>query len=385
MEDKKRRVCVIITSRAHYGRFKYILRELKNTPSIELQIIVGASAVLNRYGDVMKDIEKDGFHINAKLTMNIEGGTPISMSKTTGLGVIEFSSIFENLQPDIVLIRGDRFEVLSAAIAASYMNITIAHIEGGDVTGSIDESVRHAITKLAHIHFPTNRNSAERIVKLGENPSKIYLAGSPDIEFVKNCDLSPLHDLYQKYGGVGENVDISGKYLVVLQHPVTTEYGKGYKQVQNTLLEINSLDTPTIWLWPNTDAGTEEISKGIRTFREENDIKGNIHFFRHLSSEDYTRLINNSMCLIGNSSTGIKESSYLGIPVVNIGSRQSGRLRGKNVIDVECDQEQIRNAILKQIEHGKYEPEEIYSGNPSKVIPDVLSKCDLDVQKKISY
>ncbi len=383
--EEKRKVCVIITSRAHYGRFKHILRELKNTPSIELQIIVGASAVLNRYGDIIKDIEKDGFHINAKLTMNIEGGTPLSMSKTTGLGIIEFSSVFDNLNPDIVLVRGDRFEVLSAAIAASYMNITIAHIEGGDVTGSIDESVRHAITKLSHIHFPTNRDSAERLVRLGENPSKIFLAGSPDIEFIKNCDLSPLHDLYQRYGGVGEKADISGKYLVVLQHPVTTEYGEGYKQIQHTLQAINNLDTPTIWLWPNMDAGSEEIAKGIRTFREENDVKGNIHFFRHLSSEDYTRLINNCSCLIGNSSTGIKESSHLGIPVVNIGTRQAGRLRGKNVIDCEYNQEQIRNAIQRQVEHGKYESEEIYTGTPSKVIPEVLSQCSLDVQKRISY
>lgn len=385
MEDKKRKVCVIITSRAHYGRFKHILRELKNNPSIELQIIVGASAVLSRYGNVISDIEKDGFEVNSRLTINVEGGTPISMSKTTGLGVIEFSSIFENLKPDIVLLRGDRYEVLSAAIAASYMNIVIAHIEGGDVTGSIDESVRHAITKLSHIHFPTNKDSAERLAKLGENPNKIFLAGSPDIEFIKKCDLSPIYDLYQRYGGVGTNVDISGKYLVVLQHPVTTEYGEGYKQVQHTLQAINSLDIPTIWLWPNTDAGTEEIAKGIRTFREENDIKGNIHFFRHLSPEDYTRLINNCSCLIGNSSTGIKESSFLGTPVVNIGSRQSGRLRGKNVIDAKYDQEQIRNAIITQVNHGKYEPEEIYSGEPSKVIPEVLSNCSLDVQKRISY
>lgn len=384
MENKKRKICVVITSRAHYGRFKPLLKELKNHPNVELQIVVGASAILSKYGPIVQSIENEGFKINGKLTISIEGGTPICMAKTTGLGIIEFSSIFENLNPDIVLIRGDRFEVLAAAIAASYMNIVLAHIEGGDVTGSIDESVRHSITKLAHIHFPTNKESEGRLIKLGEDPYKIFLAGSPDIEFIKNCDLSPLNELYQKYGGVGEVVDISREYLVVLQHPVTTEFGKGTDQIKETIQVIDDLNIPTIWVWPNVDAGTEEIAKGIRTFRENNPAK-NIHFFRHLSPEDFIRLINNCNCLVGNSSAGIKEGLYLGIPVVNVGTRQQGRLKGKNVMDVNYNKEEIKQAILKQLEHGKYPQENLYDGNPSKVICEVLTTCKLDIQKRINY
>ena len=384
--NKKRKICVVITNRAQYGRYKHILTELKNNPRIELQIIVGASALLDKYGSIIEDIEKDGFHVDIKLTMSVEGGSPISMAKTTGLGIIEFSSALENLNPDIVLVRGDRFEVLAAAIAAAYMNIVVAHIEGGDVSGSIDESVRHSITKLAHIHFPTNEEAYNRLIKMGENSENIFLVGSPDIEFIRKIKTTPLENLFDRYGGIGESLDLKDKYLVVLQHPVTSEYEEGIKQIEETLHAVEDLDIPTIWIWPNTDAGTEHIAKGIRKFREFNNTD-NIHFFRNLAPEDYIRLISNCACLVGNSSSGIKEGSHLGIPVVNIGTRQKGRLREHNVVDAVYDKEEIKNKIKSQANHGPYKTKNIYSADnePSKIISKILSECELNTQKKICY
>jgi len=254
--------------------------------------------------------------------MLVEGGTPLSMSKTTGVGLLEFSTIFENLKPDIVVIRGDRFEILAPAIAAAYMNIPLAHIEGGDVTGTIDESVRHSVSKLAHIHFPTNNLSAERLIKMGEDPKNVHMAGSLNNEFLTNCDLSFPSDLFEKYGGVGEKLDLVKGYILVMQHPVTTEYGKGLEQIKETLKAIHELKLPTIMLWPNVDAGTDHISKGIRLYREQNKDTGFLHIFRNLHPEDFARVLKHCNCFIGNSSAGIIESSFLGTPSVNIGSRQ---------------------------------------------------------------
>jgi len=168
-----KKICVVITNRAHYARGKLVLKAINEHPELELQLIVAGSALIDKYGNIMTKIEEDGFKINKKITMLLEGGTPTAMAKTTGVGLLEFSTAFENLEPDIVLIRGDRYEILAPAIAASYLNIPLAHIEGGDVTGTIDESVRHAVTKLAHLHFATNELSKERILKMGEIPENI--------------------------------------------------------------------------------------------------------------------------------------------------------------------------------------------------------------------
>src|SRR3989338_1213319 len=180
----KKKVCFVITNRVHYTRCKQLIQQLKNHPQLELQLVVAASALLPKYGDVTSELERDGVPIHAKINMLLEGGSPITMAKTTGLGLLEMSTVLENLKPDVVLVRGDRYEVLAIAIAAAYMNIPLAHIEGGDVTGTIDESVRHAITKLAHLHFPTNELSKERIIKMGEDPKQVHNVGSLDIEYL---------------------------------------------------------------------------------------------------------------------------------------------------------------------------------------------------------
>ncbi len=380
-----KRVCVVLTSRAQYGRSIHLLKALKKHPDVDLQIVLGGAAIINKYGDISSQIEKDGFIINYKVVMAIEGGSPLTMAKTTGLGLLEFATAFDNLKPDVVIVRADRFETLAPAIAAAYMNIPLAHIEGGDVTGTIDESVRHAITKLAHVHFPTNKLSAERLLKMGEDSKNIYNVGSLDNEFLLKANLKPIPELFEKYGGVGSRFDILQPYLVVMYHPVTTEFEIARENINQVLSAVHEMNMPAIWLWPNMDAGTEKIASGIRTFRE--NIKDNkISFFKNLEPEDYVRLMNNCACLVGNSSSGIKEGAFLGTPVVNIGTRQQGRMRASNVVDVIDDKDKIKEAIIKQVKNGRYPKSEIYGeGNTSERIANVIANLNVDVQKRINY
>jgi UDP-hydrolysing UDP-N-acetyl-D-glucosamine 2-epimerase len=306
------------------------------------------------------------------------------MAKSTGLAIIELATQFENLRPDMVLTVADRYETMATAIAASYMNIPVAHTQGGELTGSIDESVRHAITKLSHLHLVTNKKSREILMKMGENSENIFVTGCPSIDAIAHIDLK-IGGLFNKYGGTGAELDPSKPYIVILQHPVTTEYGKGFSQINETLKAIAELRMQTVWLWPNVDAGSDDISKGLRIFREK-EKPDYIHFYRNFSVEDYARLINNCVCLIGNSSSAIREGSFLGTPAVNIGTRQNDRERAKNIIDVTYDSKQIKAAIQKQIRHGKYTSSTIYGdGTAGKKIARILAQFRPSVQKRLSY
>ena len=347
-----------------------------------MQIVVGASAVLKKYGSVEDWLKDDGIKPDARVTMTLEGGSNVAMVKTAGLGMIEFSSLLESLNPDLVVVRGDRYEILPIATAAAYMNKTIAHIEGGDLTGTIDESVRHAVTKLSHIHFATNEASRERIIGMGENPRFVFNVGSPDVELVaKNRAIITNKDLHD--AGVGTRPDIKESFLIVMQHPVTTEMDKNMGNVEETLRAVCDLKMPTIWFWPNIDAGTDEVSGVMRRYREETGINNHTLFLKHLPPAKFISLLKKCSCLAGNSSCGIKECSYLGIPVVNIGTRQDGRMRAYNVVDVEYNRHQIRNAIKKQLEAGRYAKSNIYyKKDSSKEIADILAHCDLYIQKK---
>lgn len=382
---KKRKICVVVINRANYARIKSVLTAIKTHPKLELQLIVGASVMLERFGEAAKIIEKDGFKINEKVYFIVEGENPITMAKSVGLGIIELSTIFQNLKPDIVLTIADRFETLATAIAATYMNIPLAHTQGGEVTGSIDESVRHAITKLAHIHLTTNKQTAERILKMGEEKDRIFITGCPSMDLIPKLNLKIQRDFIEKNKGVGSRIDFQKPYLVVMQHPVTTEYGQGYDQIIKTLRAIYDLKIPTVWFWPNIDAGSDSISKGLRKYREKYPVNF-IHFFKNVSPEDYIRLIYNTKCLIGNSSSGIREASFLGTPSVNVGTRQQGRQKGQNVIDVPYNGIKIENAIKKQLHHGRYPRSFIYGdGTASKKIVNCLSRVKFKIQKRITY
>ncbi len=386
MKDK-RKICVVVTARPSYSRVKTALKAIQEHPKLELQLVVAASALLDRYGSAVNYIEKDGFSIAAKVFNILEGENLTAAAKTTGIGILELSTVFDNLRPDIVVTIADRFETMATAIAASYMNIPLAHIQGGEVTGNIDEKVRHSITKLADYHFVASEGAKERVIRLGEMPEMVFNTGCPSIDLADEVAKAPEFDFnpMNKYGGVGSNVDINGDYLVVMQHPVTNEYEASRIHIEQTLQAVHELGMPTMWFWPNVDAGSDGTSKGIRVYREKHQPK-NIHFFKNMEPQDFLRLLVNSRCLIGNSSVGIRECAYLGVPVVNIGSRQNRRDRGTNVLDVDYSAEQIRKAIEQWVQLPKPESSHVYGGGHAGInIANLLADLPLVFHKTIAF
>jgi UDP-hydrolysing UDP-N-acetyl-D-glucosamine 2-epimerase len=382
-----RKVCVVVGSRANYSSIKSAMRAVQAHPDLELQVVAAASAVLDRYGQVVDLIVRDGFTPDARLFMLVEGETPATMAKSTGLGLMELPTIFERLAPDIVLTVGDRFETMSTTLAAAYMNIALAHTMGGEVTGTIDESIRHAVTKFAHIHFPACSEALERIIKLGERRQDVHLVGCPRIDLVaetlRDDDNGIGSSLFAE--GVGGKFDLDKPFLMLSQHPVTTEYGEGERQIAQSLEAVVQTGLPTIALWPNADAGSEDIARGMRKFRERCD-DSKIHFFKNLPTETYIRLMKRTSCLIGNSSSGIREGAFIGTPTVNIGTRQDMRQRGANVIDVDHNTTAIADAIAEQVGKGRYPSEPSYGdGNAGVRIADVLATCEWTLQKRIAY
>ncbi|MCZ8197304.1 MAG: UDP-N-acetylglucosamine 2-epimerase [Flavobacterium sp.] len=384
---QKRKICVVVTARPSYSRIKTALQAIKDHPELELQLVVAASALLDRYGSAVNYINNDGFEIKAKVFNVLEGENLTAAAKTTGIGILELSTVFDNLKPDMVITIADRFETMATAIAASYMNIPLVHIQGGEVTGNIDEKVRHSITKLADYHFVASEGARERVLKLGEEEKSIFNTGCPSIDLAKNVLINPEFNFnpYQKYGGVGACPDLSEGYVVVMQHPVTTEYADSRKHIKETLHAVKDLSHPVLWFWPNVDAGADGTSTGIRSFREEHNPK-HIHFFKNMEGEDFLRLLVNSKCLVGNSSVGIRECAYLGVPVVNIGTRQNKRERGNNVIDVDYNSDEIKATILKWIGSPKPELSNVYGGGDAgKKIADLLVNLPLKFHKTITY
>jgi len=387
MELMRRKVCVVVTARPSYSRIKTALKAIQENPELELQLVVAASALLDRYGTAVNYIEKDGFNIAARVYMVLEGENPASMAKTTGLGLLELATVFDNLRPDVVVTVADRYETLATAVAASYMNIPVAHVQGGEITGSIDEKVRHAVTKLADLHFVSTKKAGERVIRMGEEASAVYVTGCPSIDLAAEILPDPTlnFDPFEKYGGVGDRQDLSNGYLVVMQHPVTTEHQLSRQHVMETLYAAKEIGLPTLLFWPNVDAGSDGTSNGIRTFRE-TEKPANIHFFKNMMPTDFLRLIYNCRCLIGNSSVGIRESSFLGIPVVNIGSRQSGRERGKNVLDVAYDRQHIEKAIRQHLSNGRYKNDFLYGdGKAGDRIAELLTEVPLRIEKRLTY
>jgi UDP-hydrolysing UDP-N-acetyl-D-glucosamine 2-epimerase len=381
--DGRRRVCFPITSRAYYGRSQLLIRKLHNHPNIDLQLMLGGSILLDKYSrHIADDIEKSGFTISTSFFNVIEGGNHVAMAKTACLTALEFTNGFQSIDPDVVVICGDRFEQLAITMAAAYLNKTIAHIEGGDVTGSIDESVRHAITKLAHIHFVTNADAYRRVLAMGEDPGYVFDCGSLDVE-VASLARTELTTARMNSYGVGHHIDIARPFLTVIQHPVTTE-ANNRAHLETTMEAIAALDMPTIWFWPNPDAGTGEMSESIRHFREHHEaITEKIRFITNVPVDEFIALLRATACLIGNSSAGIKECSYIGTPVVNIGGRQQGRLNADHVAHVQYDAGQIVGAVRAQLRHGRYEPSHIYyKPEASQKIVDLIAGLELYTQKR---
>jgi UDP-hydrolysing UDP-N-acetyl-D-glucosamine 2-epimerase len=383
-----RKVCIVIGSRANYSSIKSVMRAVKEHSELRLQLVVAASALLDRFGAVVDVIEADGFAPDARVTMIVEGETPATMAKSTGLGLLELPTIYELLKPDVVVSVGDRFETMATAVAAAYMNIPVAHTMGGEISGTIDESIRHAVTKLAHVHFPANTAAADRIVRMGEPPDTVHVVGCPRIDLVAEIAHARggiPHAEWLTREGVGAEIDPAQPFLLVNQHPVTTEYGRGKEQIWETLEALDELRMPTMMLWPNVDAGSEDIASGMRTFREKRKPEY-IRFYKNFPIETYVRLMLSCACVVGNSSAPIREGAFLGVPAVNIGTRQRGRDRSANVIDAHYDRREIVAAIRTQLAHGRYSSDHLYGdGNAGARIADLLARVPLSVQKRLVF
>ena len=382
-----RKICVVVTARPSYSRIRTALQAIKERPGLELQLVVAASALLDRYGNAVQAIERDGFRVDQRVYMVLEGENLVTSAKSTGIGLSELATVFDNLRPDAVVTVADRYETLATAVAACYMNIPVVHVQGGEVTGSVDEKVRHAVTKLSNLHLVSTALARERVIRLGEPEDTVIVTGCPSIDIASEVAAQPEMDFdpFDKYGGVGPTTDLSKGYLVVMQHPVTTEYDEARRQVVETLFAVTEFGLPVLWFWPNVDAGSDGTSKGIRVFRER-ERPSNLHLFRNMIPEDFLRLLVHSTAIVGNSSVAIRECSFLGVPAVNIGSRQQGRERGGNVIDVGYDRAAIANGVREHIRLGRPATDHLYGdGRAGRRVAECLATADLRVEKRLTY
>jgi UDP-hydrolysing UDP-N-acetyl-D-glucosamine 2-epimerase len=379
-----KRIAVVLVDRANYGRMKPVMEALSREPGVEMLTVCAGTMLLERFGRVRDVVAADGFRIDSEVYLEVEGSVPITMTKAVGLGILEFASEFQRLSPDLVVVIGDRYEAIAAAIAATFQNFCLVHIQGGEVTGSIDESIRHAITKLAHYHFPATQRAADYIARMGEDPATIFPLGCPSADVVSEAAKSLPADVLAK-AGVGYAIDFSKPYLLVLFHPVTTDYGNQEEQTEELLRAIKAMGRQTVLLWPNIDAGSDGVSQAIRRFREfHHDFP--LHAYKNFEPKIYLPLLNHAACAVGNSSSFVRETAFLGTPVVLVGSRQDGREWSPSVVHVEPRQSEIESAVKQQLAHGRYEAASLY-GTPgsSKQIASRIATLERYSQKRLHY
>lgn len=382
--NSPRRICVVLVDRANYGRMHPVMRCIAQDPDLELLTLCAGTMLLERFGQAERIVEADGFRVDSRIYLEVEGSVPVTMAKGIGLGIIEFSSEFHRLRPDVVLLIGDRYEALAAAIAAAYMNLPIAHIQGGEVSGSIDESARHAITKFAHLHFPSTDRSAEFIRRMGERPDMVFNVGCPSGDYIRTLDVSLPKDLFARVG-VGGGIDPDQPFLLVIYHPVTTRFGEARRQAEQLLEALHQLQTPTVWIWPNIDAGADDISKALRVYREHHDARW-LHLVKNLDPVTFQKCLKVTACAIGNSSSFVRDSTFSGTPVVLVGDRQTGREHGENLVSVPVETARIVEATRAQLSRGRHEPSVLYGdGRASERIVEQLKRFEPYPQKLLSY
>ena len=378
------KISCITGTRADYPRVKSVLYEIKKRKSLDLSLIVTGSHLLDEYGYSAQEIEDDGFAIDRKVPMFIGDYNSLSgMAKAASECTKGVAEALDELKPDLVLLTVDRVETMAAAVATSLMNFPIAHIQGGEVTGTIDESIRHAVTKLSHIHFPATKDAAERIIRMGEDPDKVFQVGCPYIDIINSIPKKSKAELSQKYG-----FSDAKPLLIFTQHPVTTEYGDSRYQIEVTLNALRKFPNCQILAFSsNTDAGGKEIVAAVE--KEENFI----HIVNMLSS-DFLSLMACADVMVGNSSAAVREAPSFHLPAINIGTRQQGRLRAANVIDTSHNELEIVAAIKRGLFDKEFLATVKQSVNPygdgksAKRIVDILEKTQLNrelIQKIINY
>ena len=380
----KQKISITTGTRSEYGILRELIKEISKSKKLELYLLVTGMHLSKKFGYTINEIKKDKIPIHAKIKMIPSGNTPYDMSVSLGKGIIGFSKIFKKIKPDLNVVLGDRDEALASALAASHMNIPNAHIHGGEISQGIDEYNRHAITKISNIHFAATKKSKERIIKMGENRRNVILTGSPSIDEIKMSKISSKHELEKKY-----LVDLDKPLFLLIQHSVTTEFEKSDLQIKMTLDALSKLKNQPIAILPNSDAGNEQIINQLRIFSKKCNF---LKVFPNLPRNDYLGFLRYCSALIGNSSSGIIEGSYLHTPVVNIGIRQLGREKDVNVIDVPIfSKSLILNALKKSLKkkNKKIKNSSIYgTGNASKKIVQYLETIPINlqmIQKKLVY
>jgi len=379
----KRKILLVTERRADYTKLRPILKEISKSKKLDYFLIVTGSHLLTEHGKTINEIKNDGFKITSTFSMfnKTQKDNGAEMTRSFGRAVTKLSDIIEKLKPDIILTGFDIGANFAAAIIGAHMNIIVAHIEGGELSGTIDESIRHSISKFAHIHFTSNSDATNRLKKMGENSKYIFTVGNTSLDGIKTIKKIPQSELEKKY-----NIDLTKKFIIILQHTVTSEINSIEKNFLKTIEVIKEINIPSIVILGNSDAGSKQIVKVLKNSQ----IKG----YANVPYVDYINLLQYSSALIGNSSSGIIEAPFLHIPTINIGTRQEGRLRSESVIDVEYDKNKIKNTILNIISDKQFlkkikKQKQLYgSGNSSKKIVTILEELNLKnfpIQKKMTY
>lgn len=378
-----RRIACVTGTRADYPRVKSVLREIDARPDLLLQLIVTGAHLEEAYGLTVREIEADGFEIAARVPMYDADNSPRGMAKAAARSAAGIADALDDIVPDLLLITVDRVETLAAATAGALMNLPLAHIQGGEVTGTIDESIRHAVTKLSHIHFPATADAARRIVAMGEDPRHVHAVGCPYIDLIQRLEYRGKEELAAAYG-----FDLAKRLILFTQHPVTTEYGHGAAQVAETLRALEQFPQAEILAFhANADAGSAEIMEVVRR-------NAAFHLYPNVHERDFLSLMRCADVMVGNSSAGIREAPSFALPAVNIGSRQQGRERAANVIDVPHDATAIAAAIDRAMNdtafrHSLRTLKNPYGdGDAAPRIVDILAATPLGaglIQKRITY
>lgn len=382
-----RKICVVVTARPSYSRIKSAMQALRDRRDVDLQVVTTASALSRSYGAVADVMAAEGFASNRRVESLHSGDGLLGSVLTVGAGLTGLGPAFAELKPDMVVTVADRYETMATAVAAAYLNIPLAHIQGGEVTGNIDEKVRHAITKLADLHLVANDDAARRVAAMGEREEAIRVTGCPSIDVALEAVASPPTaaeaDIFESFGFHGPRLDLSDGYVVVMQHPVTTSHEAAEAEIGATLRAVARIGAPTLWFWPNVDGGTEGTIAGLRAGM---DGLEHVHFFHNMPPMAFIRLLNGARCIVGNSSVAIRECAWLGLPAVNIGDRQQGRLRGANVRDVGYGEAEIEAAIRAQMERGRLPRDDVYGdGRAGARIAEALATAPLTFSKRLTY
>jgi UDP-hydrolysing UDP-N-acetyl-D-glucosamine 2-epimerase len=381
-----RKICVVTNGRADYSHLKTMLYALNERTDVEVEVVVTGMHLLSAYGNTIDDVIRDGFKIGYRVFMEVDGRVPSTMTKSTGLGIIEFSSYFENYRPDIVVVQGDRFEAFAATVAASMMNIHVAHVGGGEVTGTIDEHLRHAMTKFSHFHFPCDEDSKKRIIALGERPEHVFNTGGPASDLLLSTPEYTFKELKEHLDPLVKKKewlrDLDEDFFLVIHHPVTTEFQGVEAEIKGLLNALKQFPNKVMLLWPNIDAGAEKIVKLLKEYERYEDSK--VGVLTHFPVADFVNVMRHARVMIGNSSSGVREACYFGTPVVNVGNRQEGRRINANVLSVAGTEEAIVGAIKTHLSKPRKYPLAFPygEGDAGKKISDILATIELGSPQK---